>query len=754
GNLDAAEDYYRRTLSIRERVAPESLDTGGSYLNLGVVAADRGDVESARLYYTKALAIFERVAPNSLAVASAVNNLGIVERELGNLKDSEDDYRKALAIRERLAPDSLDVSGTLLNLGRLFAARGDLRVAREYFTRSLTIRERRAPNSLDVALSLNNLGAVGFDAGDLDGAEDLYRRAFAIRSRLAPDSLAEAESLTNLGNLAFRRGRLIEARSLFSKAVAIIEEQRSPVAGMDSRALLIARNPAPFAGLIRALVALGDNADALSALERFRARSLVEMLAERRVSHFRNAPADLLKQEGDLQRKRSVAYATLAKLDSRKDSALIEQIQPVLKQYDVEHRELESKIRRASPEFARLRYPQPLNADGVRAALDPGSLLLAYFVDKKQTYMFAVTNDNLSVFTLPVKLADLSNDVAEFRDAVATQRLGMPLSTTHELGRKLYGILIAPAQQMVGSTKRILICPDGPLQTLPFAALVSRTTPEVRYLIDDKPLQTIVSMTVYAETREWAAQHTVREKRVLAFGDPVYTKDQADKLGTTPRRSLGRSERPERDSDVAYLRNRGVRFDVALPQTRKEVEGIARVFGKSATIRLAEQATETAAKLESRGFSVVHFAVHGWLDDRIGLNSGLLLTRPDLLGKESTEDDNGLLQAWEILERVRLNADLVVLSACETGLGKELRGEGLIGLTRAFQYAGAKSVVVSLWEVSDESTAALMSAFYRELQKGKGKDVALQRATAAVRKTPKWRHPFYWAPFILVGDWK
>lgn len=118
-----------------------------------------------------------------------------------------------------------------------------------------------------------------------------------------------------------------------------------------------------------------------------------------------------------------------------------------------------------------------------------------------------------------------------------------------------------------------------------------------------------------------------------------------------------------------------------------------------------------------------------------------------------TKEDNGSLQGWEVFEQVKLNADLVVLSACETGLGTELKGEGLIGMTRAFQYAGAKSIVVSLWAVNDESTAVLMSAFYRELRKGSSKDVALQRAMVVVRRNPRWRHPFYWSPFTLVGSW-
>ena len=193
-----------------------------------------------------------------------------------------------------------------------------------------------------------------------------------------------------------------------------------------------------------------------------------------------------------------------------------------------------------------------------------------------------------------------------------------------------------------------------------------------------------------------------------------------------------------------------------LPNSRKEVEEIATLFGKSATVRLDLQATETAVRQESRNHSILHFAIHGWLDDQIGLNSGLVLTRPELSGRKPTREDNGLLQAWEIFDQLRLNADLVVLSACDSGLGQELGGEGLIGLTRSLQYAGARSIAVSLWEVDDASTAELMKAFYRQLQKGTSKDVALQNAMAAVRDNqtnPRWRHPRYWSAFILVGSW-
>jgi CHAT domain-containing protein len=194
------------------------------------------------------------------------------------------------------------------------------------------------------------------------------------------------------------------------------------------------------------------------------------------------------------------------------------------------------------------------------------------------------------------------------------------------------------------------------------------------------------------------------------------------------------------------------------------VSAIAELFRPDSDIYLDERATEERAKEVAGGTRYLHFASHGLLDERFPLNSGLALTIPDAMVEGQ---DNGILQAWEIFERVRIDADLVVLSACETGLGKEMGGEGLIGLTRAFQYAGARSVLASLWSVADETTAELMKRFYRYLKAGRSKDTALRQAqldlirgAVAVREPDgqptriDTSHPFYWAAFQLNGDWR
>lgn len=763
GDLETAQEFYRRSLGLHERQAPNSLRVAISIANLGSIAAARSDLQAAEGYYQRAREIFERLAPDSLELASTLSNLGSIAAARRDLQVAEGYHRRVLAIRERLIPESLGVASSIQNLGDIFFARLDQQAAEEYYRRALAIRERLAPDSLEVSYSLNNLGSVIIARGDFRAAQDYVRRALAIRERLAPNSMSVAGSMNMLGYIAIRERRFAEALGLFKQAVTIVEAQRSQISSPETRALLVARSTQPYAGLLSTQLALNDPPSAFATLERVRARSLTELLGERQLNMRVEVPPELKRRQDDLDRNRSDASAQLAKLDPKKDADRIALLQKELATYFVQQRELDEQFRRASPEYAALRYQQPLDLRASQAALDPGTLLLAYYVDYENTYLFAVTKTDIKVFTLPIKDEALNGQVLAFRNKVSVKRLGLndpaSLKEVGEDGKRLYDLLVRPAQEFIGRAGRILISPDGPLHALPFAALTSQVEPVSRYFIEDKPLHVIASMTVYAKTRSSTAGSKRQQKKLLAFGDPAYVRRHAEAaMGqespqVTAERAGEQNAKAERDAEADYLRGQGLN-PVPLPWARKEVEGLGRLFGDSATVRVGRDATETAARQESKDYSILHFAVHGWLDDRIGLNSALALSPPDVSGRARTREDNGLLQAWEILEQVRLNADLVVLPACETGLGEKMQGEGLIGLTRAFQYAGAKSIVVSLWKVGDESTSELMMAFYQELQKGATKDMALQKAMMAVRNNEKWRHPFYWSPFILVGEWR
>lgn len=743
GDLAAAEGYYSKALEIRRQEPDGALNVAGTLNNLGNVAYFQGDLLSAQKYYREARDIYKLLAPRSRDYAASLNNLGGVFYSANNTEEAEKNYGQALDIWERLDPDTLDVALALNNLGNVAYIKKDLAAAKDYHRRALELRQRLAPGSLDVADSLGNLATIAHVDGELKTAEDYNRRALKIREQLAPGSLKYAASLANLGSSVFKRGRFPEALQLFTDAVNVIEAQRTKISSIEARAFFTARYTYAYIGLLETNLALNDLPAAFAVVERARARSLIELLSERQLNFQNDVPPDLLKQQVQLNRDRSTTYSALTtiavdlnavrlalqKSERGGDPELIEKLKKQNRDFEgrieelrvrlitisVRQREVDSTVRRDSRKFASLNYPEPLDLKGAQAALDADTLLLSYFVGIEKTYLLAITKNSTKVFTLPIGGNALKDRVRSFRTDVANKRVDT--SNLMQQGKNLYDLLIAPAQDEVNQAKRILICPDGSLNTLPFASLVRYINPTPRYFIEDKPMHTVNSMTLYATMLKLNTGNGQQQKKLLAFGDAV---------NNLP----------------------------ALKWSRREVQAIGGLFGQSATIKLGPQATETIARQESKDYSILHFAVHGSLDSDVGLNSSLVLTQPGMPTAKASENDNGLWQAWEIFEQARLKADLVVLSACEAGSGENVQGEGLIGLTRAFQYAGAKSLVVSLWSIDDESTATFMTAFYQELRKGASKDIALQKAMVTVRNQPKWQHPSHWSPFILVGGWR
>jgi CHAT domain-containing protein len=315
------------------------------------------------------------------------------------------------------------------------------------------------------------------------------------------------------------------------------------------------------------------------------------------------------------------------------------------------------------------------------------------------------------------------------------ERPQIRLSALQQRGRHLYDLLIRPAKPRLAKAQRLLVSPDGSLHSLPFAALVSGN----HYLAESKPIHIVASATVYKEIKATRSKKpSTAAMDFLAVGDPQYPSGLDDHAEAAS------------DPQMQDALRRGLRLK-PLPATRGEVEAISKLFPNTRLL-LGNDATEEAIKSLAPRARRLHFACHGLLDEQFPLNSALALSTP-----EHPEEgrDNGLLQAWEIFESVRLDADLVTLSACDSGLGKEMGGEGLVGLVRAFQFAGARSVLASLWGVADVSTARFMKRFYGHLHDGQPKDEALRAAQIdMIREKSRSSHPFHWAAFELFGDWR
>ena len=489
---------------------------------------------------------------------------------------------------------------------------------------------------------------------------------------------------------------------------------------------------------LAARVQAGQAAEAFHILEKGRARAFLEQLAARDLD-LSAVPEEVADRRRALAAEYDQTQARLARLTPERGQAEGERLRGRLQEIYAEQQELAAKARAVAPGPAAGRAPEPLGLAAARRALDPGTVLLAYSVGDEKTVLFVVSppgrrRHGLAAIPIPMGEKALRAAVSAFRTLLQSE--GSDRQALAAQGRQLYDLLLRPAERRIAGATRLLISPDGPLDTLPFAAVVHDRT----FLAEWKPVHFVLSTTVYQKIRQ--ARRPSRPPapgELVAFGAPSYPQLEASRAAT-----------PGTNPEVSTAVRRGLSL-APLPASRQEVLGIAALFPRS-HILLGAEATEGQAKALAPRARFLHFACHGLLDERFPLNSALALSLPE---HPAPGEDNGLLQAWEIYESLRLDADLVTLSACDSGLGKELGGEGVMGLARAFHYAGARSVLASLWSVADDSTAELMRRFYGYLKQGKGKDEAIRAAQVDLIHGPETTsHPYYWAAFQLSGDWR
>jgi CHAT domain-containing protein/Tfp pilus assembly protein PilF len=750
GEWPDAQRYWERALEIRERLAPEGQRFTWALNNLALAFSERGEYAEAERLLRRSLKLKEALNPNASDVASVLNNLGFMAHRQQDLAAAESFYRRSAEIMARVVPDSPQHAIVLGNLAEIVAELGDHAQAEALSDRALAIRERTQPGGLELADDLRTRGRIAVGRGNYSEAERRVRRALEIDERHAPGSSAVADDYELLGDIARLRADLVDAQGHYEKSLAIrerleletfataathywmasirrlrgdpegagrhfaraleaLEAQGPRVGGGQERQ---ARLRAHFVDYYRSaadlLIEQDRPADAFAVLERSRARVLLQLMAERDLDLETSGGGELDRQrrhtDADYERVRD----ELAALDA-KDHAAIDGATLRLRELRQKQAAIAAEIRASSPRLAEIRYSQPLDAAGVRASLDAGTVLVAYSVGREKTIAFALVGGDaggLEAVTIPIGEEALRSRLRRWRRLL--ERTAPPPEFFSE-ARALYDLLLRPLEAHLVPARRLLISPDGPLHTLPFAALRRGSA----YLAAWKPTHVVQSGSVYARLLQSRGSLS-RPATLLAFGDPRYAPGGPD----------------------------------SLPETRNEVHEIARLL-PGAVVHLGDDASEENAKAAGRSARYIHFACHGTTNERFPLDSALLLSAPGGLAKGR---ENGTLYAWEIFERVRLDADLVTLSVCRSGAGAEIAGEGLIGLTRAFQYAGARSVLAALWGVGDETTVEFMARFYRLLQQGVPKDEALRRTQVAAIRAG--RHPVRWAAFQLYGDWR
>ncbi len=744
GELATAEWSFEEARGIFEKNTPGSLLVAWSLRGLGQVAHVRGELSLADRRYREALRLLDALGQHTADRAFVLREIGAVAQEQGALESAREATTQALEILERGYPSSKFPPRARTSLGVVLLDLGELEEARRQFETAMQEWERLLPGSLDHADTHHQMGEWARRTGDMGLARFHHEAALAIRARLAPHSFIEATSHHALGRIARSTSSSPQdALAHLELALESLESQAGSLGASElSRARFRARHAAVYKETIDLLLELGEQARAFDLLERYRAQQGRELLAQRPWDIHGAVRPELVKRRNDLVREYEATWRSLSRADAAPEHrSAVDRLHGRLAELEQERQIVNDRLRSLDPELAARVEPAAVGLNDLSRRLGDEVAVLSYSVMPEETWLFAVRDGRLEVHRIEVGEDRLAELVDRFRLLLAAegpQNAGR--RSLERRGRDLYRLLIAPAESTIGPADRLIILADGPLHHLPFAALVRSRGDgsESELLLESKPFHmrdTLGDLRAEGAAPRPPGARTARGDRgaLLAFADAVPRSVEAAASG-----------RDDERTETTLRSGLG-----PLPYTRHEASALRDLFGSSAEIHLGPDATEASAKRRAGGFRYLHFATHALLDSASPLDSSLVLS-PAPAGSGSDED--GLLRAWEVIEEVRIDAEVVTLSACESALGEELAGTGFVGLTHAFRVAGARSVVASLWRVQDRSTAELMVRFYERLRAGARKDEALRQAQLELLRDPAFSHPHHWAAFQLYGD--
>ena len=802
---------YNRALAINEKaLGPGHPDVATCLNNLAALYRELGDYAKAEPLYKRSLAIREQaLGKDHPEVAQILNNLAVLYDTLGDYAKAEPLYKRALEIKGKsLGKDHPDVANSLNNLAVLYKTLGDYAMAELLYKRSLEIYEKSlGKDHPGVALSLNNLAMLYDDLGDYARAEPLYKRSLEIYEKSLGKDHPKVDTI--LGNLALlylttgqldkayerfkgKKGSLtlgkyhlakkeyVEAekqfqeslnyhlkkevkipkwlitgyiglglafegqenygktKEHFKRAIDLIEKQWRSLSTSARRNFLSGRvgvgfrRLEPYEGMVRVLLkegASGCEKEALRYAEQVKSRLFLEQLAAKGAKGKTEKDNDILTKDRKFQQEIAVLrkrISTLEGLGTRGPAGDKEKLSKELDIISAEYETFLNEIELSDSELSSLVNVETITTEKLQSLLALDTTLLEYFTAQDRTYAWLVTRNSVKAFKIGADAKLIAKKVNEFRLANTSTKTRRPkplmtISTGDEqtgeitksqrkknqtrcteLYGEFYKTLISPLEKSI-TTQKLIIVPHGALHKVPFAALTDGN----KYLIDKFSLSVLPASSVIEYV---VKKRNPNQKRLLAFAVPEVDYVPLDFL------------------------------DFAEP----EVNGIAEFFTRK-KVFTKSKATEGIAKEKSSDPDVIHFACHGEFNDKQPQQSGLFLAKD--------EANDGRLQVHEVFGLNLRNANLVTLSACETGVSKIQGGDDLVGLSRGFIYAGTPSILVTLWEVDDLSTSRLMKYFYENWQvKGMTKPEALRQAQIKLKEFRP--DPLHWAPFVMIGDWR
>jgi CHAT domain-containing protein/tetratricopeptide (TPR) repeat protein len=772
GNVSKSLESYREALKLLEGQGDKKR-LGLVLGNMGAAYEKQSDYPKSLEYYHQALSAFQETGDKG-RTAWILGNLGAIASKLGNDREALDYFGKSLALLQEVGDRKYEgwVLGTM---GTIYKGQGETEKSFEFLNRALEIAREIGDKKTEVE-HLGNIGSGYQEMGEHEKAADYLKKALQIAEELGDKvsisdihillgivnrdlndidrSIADSQTALAIGQelgmprtiwnsewgLAIsyeKKGDYEDALQHFRNAIRTVESVRGKLLTQEQKVGFLGETLDIYEDLIELLFKLREKdrageyeAESFHLAERAKSRAFLELLAEANVNLSSGISQELEAEEKNLQAQLTDLQQKL--LDPEIKAEEKENLYKELQSAESRYNDFILELREKTPEYASTAYPEPYTLDRAQARImDKNTYLLELFLGRNNVYLWLISKDRILRTQSFPREDEVFAKIQEYQTQIAQRKINLDF----RLAGEIYDVLLKDALAAIPRSSHLIIIPDGVLLRFPFEALVTeKKDPSPRYLLEDFIISYAPSASVLGEIEGRKRGTPFGPIDLLAFGNPLFE---------------NREEAAQ--ADVEYLRA-GARLQ-PLPYAEEEVSSICRIYQRSGgrtESYVQEEALEEILKSKNCGqYKNIHFATHGFVDDRVPALSGLLLAP-----SRKPDGEDGFLRLNEIFP-LHLNARLVTLSACETALGKEVRGEGMIGLTRAFFYAGAQSVMASLWMVSDQSTAILMRDFYKEYVKGRRPSLALRLAKLELLKgdNPTYRHPFFWAPFILAGEY-
>ena len=786
GEKQKALQFYNQALPLYRVVG----DRGGEATtlnNIGFVHDDLGEKQKALQYYNQALPLRRAVGDRG-GEATTLNNIGRVHSDLGEKQKDLQYYNQALPLF-RAVGDRRGEAATLNNIGLVHSALGEKQKALQYYNQALPLR-RAVGDRGGEAATLNNIGLVHSALGEKQKALQYYNQALPLR-RAVGDRGGEATTIVNLALLERKQGNLQASLKHIQSAIQIIEDLRGTYTNQDLKTTYFSTVQGYYKFYIDLLMeqhkknpSQGYDALALNISERSRARSLIELLAQANAKISKNVDPKLIAEEKELQLKRQAQEKILSTLinQEKPPKDTIKQTETEIQNIINQKKQLRAKIRAQNPERDDITNPEPLKLPEIQQQLDKDTVLLQYSLGEERSYLWLVSSNSLHTYELP-KSSEIEKIAKSFHNTLSQSTTASTLAI--DSAQKLSQIILAPVKDKI-TGKILVIVADGTLLKIPFAALadpsgergkgvensnecrdvtcnVSSANNNRRGIdIEPKPgvdinntnyqplmlnheIVNLPSASTIAIQREKIAKRQIAPKKIAILADPVYS-SKKDETITPELKGL------EHSALQRSAKSLNRKLWGRLPNTATEAKAILKLVPDESSLSAFrfDANYEWATSKNLNQYQILHFATHGFANPDQPELSGIVLS---LVNKDN-ESIPGYLRLADLFEQ-DYPAELIVLSACETGLGKNVNGEGVVGLTRGLMYAGGARVALSLWKVDDKGTSVLMQEFYKQmLQENLTPSEALRAAQRKLWANPDWRNPHYWAAFTFQGEWK